>query len=63
MSIPIVLDLDEQNQIVNYLDKETSKLNKTIAKIKENINLLEEYKVSLIHHVVTGKIDVRGEEI
>lgn len=55
--------LIEQNQIVNYLDKKTSKIDETIIKIKENIGLLEEYKTSLIHHVVTGKIDVRGEEI
>ena len=35
----------------------------TISKINESIILLKEYKTSLIHHVVTGKIDVRGEEI
>ena len=57
----ILYDLDEQKEIVNYLDQETSKITKTISKIKENINLLEEYKVSLIHHVVTGKVDVRCE--
>ena len=34
-----------------------------INKVKENIELLDEYKTSLIHHVVTGKIDVRSEEI
>ncbi len=54
---------NEQNLIEDYLDKETSKIDKTINKIKENIDLLEEYKTSLIHNVVTGKIDVRGEEI
>ena len=60
--IPIA-PLTEQKDIVTYLDKETSKINQTVSKIKENIILLEEYKTSLIHHVVTGKIDVRGEEI
>ena len=55
--------IDEQKLIVDYLDKRTSKINQTISKIKENIELLEEYKTSLIHQVVTGKIDVRGEEI
>ena len=59
----IVPPLNEQNQIVNYLDIETTKINKSISKIRENINLLEEYKTSLINHVVTGKINVRGEEI
>lgn len=56
-------DLNEQKQIANYLDKKTAKINNIITKITENINLLEEYKNSLIHHVVTGKIDVRGEKI
>ena len=53
----------EQKQIIDYLDNEITKINKTISKIQENINLLDEYKTSLIHHVVTGKIDVRGDEI
>lgn len=60
--IPIAPD-SEQKDIVNYLDKETSKINQTVSKIKENIKLLEEYKTSLIHNVVTGKIDVREEVV
>ena len=55
--------LGEQKEIAIYLDNETSKINKTVQKIKENIILLGEYKTSLIHQVVTGKIDIRGEEI
>ena len=58
-----VAPFSEQKNIVEYLDNEISKLNSTIHKINKNINLLEEYKTSLIHHVVTGKVDVRGEEI
>lgn len=53
----------EQLEIVRYLDKATVKMDKTIQKIEEKIKLLEEYKKSLIHHTVTGKIDVRGSEI
>ena len=53
--------IEEQKQIVSYLNNETSKIDNTISKIKENIDLLEEYKNSLIHQVVTGKIDVRDE--
>lgn len=56
-----VPDLVEQEQIVNYLDNEIPKIDETISKIWENIDLLEEYKASLIYHVVTGKIDVRDE--
>ena len=53
--------LSEQNEISKFLDKKIKKINKTIYKIKRNIDLLEEYRVSLIHHTVTGKIDVRDE--
>ena len=56
-------DVEEQKAIVEYLDKATSKIDTTINKIESKINLLEEYKKSLIHHVVTGKVDVRGIEI
>ena len=62
LETPFILhDKFLQDKIVTYLDFEISKIDKTIEKIKENIDLLEEYKTSLIHHVVTGKIDVRDE--
>ncbi len=51
---------ETQIKIVQYLDKETSKIDQIIKKIEEKITLMEEYKKSLIHHVVTGKVDVRG---
>ena len=51
----------EQIQISEYLDTATSKIDQTIKKIEEKITLLEEFKKSLIHHVVTGKVDVRCE--
>ncbi len=51
--------INEQVLIAKYLDKETARIDQTIAKIEEKITLLEEYKKSLIHHVVTGKVDVR----
>lgn len=49
----------EQTQITDYLNVKTTKIDQTIQKIQKNIELLEEYKKSLIHHVVTGKVDVR----
>lgn len=61
MIIPITMDFQEQDSIVNYLNQETSNINKTIEKVMYQIELLEEYKTSLIHHAVTGKIDVRDE--
>jgi len=62
-SIVIVPPLLEQIAITNFLNKTTAKIDKTIQKIEENINLLEEYNKSLIHHVVTGKVDVRDVEV
>jgi type I restriction enzyme S subunit len=56
--IPIP-SLSEQNKIVQFLDESTTKIDKTIKLIGQKINLLKEYKKSLIHHVVTGKVDVR----
>ncbi len=50
---------EEQRKIVKHLDQATSKMDKTIEKIEKKIVLLEEYKKSLINHIVTGKIDVR----
>lgn len=55
--------LGEQKEIAVYIDTETSKIFKATDKIIKYNELLEEYKTSLIHHVVTGKIDVIGEEI
>lgn len=62
--IPIKLPpLHIQKQIVSELNYIDDTLNKPINKINKNIELLKEYKTSLIHHVVTGKVDVRGENI
>jgi len=51
----------EQQQIVDYLDKETTKIDKLIDTENKRINLLKEYRQSLISEVVTGKVDVRDE--
>jgi type I restriction enzyme S subunit len=53
---------EQQTAIANFLDKATSRIDKTIKLIEKKIKLLEEYKKSLIHYVVTGKVDVRGIE-
>ena len=51
--------LHEQTQIVEYLDEQTQKIDSTIEKETQRIELLKEYRQSLISEVVTGKIDVR----
>lgn len=50
--------IQEQQKIVDYLDKETKYIDDMIAKIEKSIELLEEYKTSLISHVVSGKIKI-----
>jgi len=51
--------LPEQKAIAEYLDRETTKIDNLIAIIEKQIELLNEYKQSLITNAVTGKIDVR----
>ncbi len=54
-------DLDEQKSIINELDNEMDNIDKLIQKINSSINILEEYRISLISAAVTGKIDVRDQ--
>lgn len=50
----------EQDQILAHIDRETTKLDTLITKYQRELELLAEYRASLISHAVTGKIDVRG---
>lgn len=54
----IVPPFPEQEQIVAYLDEQTSKIDKAIAQKQDQIIKLKEYKQSLINEVVTGKLKV-----
>ena len=54
--------LPEQQAIVTYLDQKTIEIDNTISKYQRQIDLLREYKTSLITQVVTGKIKVVGDE-
>jgi type I restriction enzyme S subunit len=54
--------LNEQHQIVEYLDKETKLIDETISSEHKKIELLKEYKQSLISEVVTGKRKVTTDE-
>lgn len=53
----------EQQQIIDFIRKETTKINQTITTIEKEITLVEEYKTALIAEAVTGKIDLRDFEI
>lgn len=54
-----VPELEIQKKIVKIVKKE----NKLELLNKQFVKLMKEYKKSLIHHVVTGKVDVRGVEV
>lgn len=47
--------LEEQDEILIYIAKETAKLDKLMSKANRQISLLQELKQSLITEVVTGK--------
>lgn len=49
---------DEQLQIVEYIEDQTAKIDKTIELQQNYISKLKEYKATLIDSVVTGKVRV-----
>jgi type I restriction enzyme, S subunit len=51
----VVPPISEQQQIVDYLDEQTELIDKTIFIEEKRIELLKEYRQSLISEVVTGK--------
>jgi len=55
--------LDEQEQIVKFLDVETNRILSVKNSTRKEIELLKEYKTALISEVVTGKVDVRNENL
>lgn len=55
--------IEEQENIVRYLDVSTIKLNAIISKTKIQIQKLKEAKQALISEAVTGKIDLDDWEI
>jgi len=58
--LPIPPD-SEQRQIADFLDSKTRQIDELIAAEQRKIELLKEYRQSLISEAVTGKIDVRNE--
>ena len=54
----ILLDIEEQQEIVEYLDKQTKEIDNLVSMEQNKIELLKEYRQSLISEVVTGKIKV-----
>ena len=59
MPVPVP-SVEEQDDIVEYLDRETAQIDALSAKAREMIDVLKERRQALISAAVTGKIDVRG---
>lgn len=51
--------LNEREEIAEYLDEQTYKIDALIAKATQQIQLMQERRTALISAAVTGKIDVR----
>ena len=59
----LIPPIPEQNQIVEAIKAEYEKIGTAIESVKQQIELLREYRTRLISDVVTGQVDVRGVEI
>lgn len=60
MTVPVA-PAQEQRTIADFLGWETAKIDALIAKVRDAIEQLKEYRTALISAAVTGKIDVREE--
>lgn len=57
---PIALPpMEEQQAIVDYIERETKIIDQTISRAQREIELIQEYRTRLIADVVTGQVDVR----
>ena len=57
-----VSENSDNKEIIVYLDNYRVEINTLISKYQKQIELMQEYRTSLISQAVTGKIDVRDWE-
>lgn len=62
-SVCLVPPLTEQNEISNFLDRETSQIDSLVAEQENLIGLLKEKRQALISAAVKGQIDVRNYKL
>jgi len=55
--------IEEQKEIIKYLDNYRSEIDNLISKYQKQIDLMQEYRTALISQAVTGKIDVRDWKV
>lgn len=51
--------LAEQQEIVEYIDRKTTEVDRLVVELTYQVEYLKEYKQRLIADVVTGKINVQ----
>ncbi len=51
-------DLETQKTIADYLDRETTRIDRLVEKTEQSINRLREHRAALITAAVTGQLDV-----
>ena len=61
LELPRLPSLSTQRKIADFLNRKTKQIDELITTEQRKIELLKEYRQSLISEVVTGKIDVRNE--
>jgi type I restriction enzyme S subunit len=57
--VVLVPPRQEQDAIAEFLDSTLSKTSEMIGLIKQEISIMQEYRIRLMADVVTGKLDVR----
>ena len=59
-NMPIIIPpIDEQKEILNFIQTETAVVIQAISRTQREIELIQEYRTRLIDDVVTGRLDVR----
>lgn len=60
-SVCLIPPEKEQEAIATFLDKKTAQIDEQVTRAQKSIELLKEYRTSLISEVVTGKIDLSAD--
>lgn len=62
--IPVVIpNIEEQNNITRYLDQQWERILELKSSIKQQIKVLQQYRLSLIHECVTGKRRITEQDL
>lgn len=62
VDLPLI-PTSEQEEIADYIEQETAKIDRAVPVLEKEIELLKEYRTRLISDVVTGQMDVRNVEV